>query len=128
LRAVTSIEESETRKNHDSHTYYHPEECTPGVGIEYHHDEYYESSSNDKIPIFLGPGIVREYSREEEEKCSHCIGTIEKPLKSAYICAINPMKYRRDTIACRPGRWITTISSIEEEILREWPLEETAHD
>jgi hypothetical protein len=35
------------------------------------------------------------------------------------------MKYRRDTIACSPRGWIATVSSVEEEILREWPLEET---
>jgi hypothetical protein len=49
------------------------------------------------VPLTIEPSEVGQYPREDNQKGSHRIGTIEESLKSSDIGTIYSMKYRRSS-------------------------------
>lgn len=94
---LTSIESPEDRETH--HEYDHistddTDEGTPRIGIEDHTHEPEEYTSDNKMPSMIESSEVGKYPGEDDQKCSHRIGTIQKSLESSHIGTIDTMKYR----------------------------------
>jgi uncharacterized UPF0160 family protein len=93
-----------------------PEECRTRVSIDDHHEESCNDESDNEVPLSSHACIVDEYPTKKNQKSSHRVRTVEESLEAAHIGSVDPVEYRRDTVASLPIRWIATITEGEEEI------------